>query len=379
MNKLNKLFSTIFALTLLVAVPAGAAFADEYPLMAGQHTRIGTVTVTDVGENLTVEFEIEDTEGGDWQLLKTHVLATDGLSKKQQRGAPGQFEYQTLHQAIKSYTYTIPQVNFVAFHADVQNLDDITGYMDGEGTFKEEAGQDCPTLEEIAAALPEYTTMQIFGDGSGYYDVRIDLNGDGVRATDGSESFDWYCIDKTHNIGLGVYTVRVFSSYEALPGEIVNNGTGDNNVDNEDNLDLVNWVINNVDNPLYEFDIDQKQQQDVIWALVDDDPRYDPENLDADERAVYDAAFANGEGFVPADGQNLAIVLQPVDTSNNSVGQVTIGQVTIGQVTFGSLGLECTDWTPVYNGETAWAISEFGKSFPKSNHWGQYHEYTVGD
>jgi len=378
MNKLNKLFSTIFALTLLVALPAGAAFADEYPLMAGQHTRIGTVTVTEDGNDLTVEFQIDDTDGGDWQLLTTQVLATDTLSKKQKRGAPGQFEYQHLLAAdTKTDSFTIPQVNFVAFHADVQNLDDITGYMDGEGNINEEAGQDCPTLEEIAAALPEYTTMQIFGDGSGYYDVRIDLNGDGVRATDGSESFDWYCIDKTHNIGLGVYTVRVFSSYEALPDQIVNNGTGDNNVDNEDNLDLVNWVINNPGVPV---SIDQKQQQDVIWALVDDDPRYDPENLDADERAVYDAAFANGEGFVPADGQNLAIVLQPVDTSDNSVGQVTIGQVTIGQVTFGSLGLECTDWDPVYNGETAWAIpEEGGSSFPKSNHWGQYSEYTVNN
>ncbi len=102
----------------------------------------------------------------------------------------------------------------VAFHANVQNLNDIIGYIDSSGNTQAEPGADCPTLDDIAAALPEYTTIQLFGDGAGYYDVRIDLNGDGVRATDGSESFDWYCIDKTHNIGLGVYTVRVFSSYE---------------------------------------------------------------------------------------------------------------------------------------------------------------------
>ncbi len=161
---------------------------------------------------------------------------------------------------------------------------------------------------------------------------------------------------------------------KTLPDEIINNGTGDNNLDSPENMDLVNWVINNPGNPV---SLSQVQQQDVIWALVDDAVTRD--SLDSHEVQVYDAAVANGEGFEPtADGQSLAIVLQPVDASDNSVGQVTIGQVTIGQVTFGSLGLECVDWTPVYKGDTGWAITEGdGISFPRGSNWGLYYEYVV--
>jgi hypothetical protein len=386
MKRHTKILSTIFALTLLVTFPVGTAFAAEYPLQAGKDgTVIGTVTIDNDGTNLTVVFAIDDdlNTNDDYHLLKTHILATpdNKLKGALATGSPGQFPFEHFPLAdSKTDTFTISLAGdlgvdpgtelIVAFHANVQNTNDIIGYMDSNGEINDEPGADCPTLEDIAAALPEYTTMQLFGDGSGYYDVRIDLNGDDAFGAD--ESFDWYCIDRTHTIGLGVYTVRVFSSYEALPDEIINNGTGDNNVDHPENMDLVNWVINNPGNPVI---ISQVQQQDVIWALVDDAVTRD--NLDSAEQQVYDAAVANGEDFEPADGQNLAIVLQPVDASDNSVGQVTIGQVTIGQVTFGSLGLECDPWDEVFKGDTAWAITEGGIDFPRSKNWGAYYNYTL--
>ena len=402
MNKLNKLFSTIFALTLLVALPVGSALAANpqvRDLQAGNdRTLIGTVTYWNDADNLYVEFAVNDNlAGGGYELLKTQVLATDDnkLKGSLATGAPGQFPYEHFpvdNAKFDSFEILLAELGvesaddlIVAFHANVQNLNDIIGYEDSDGVFQPEAGADCPTLGDIAAALPEYTRMNIDGDGAGYYDVRIDLNGDGAYATDGSETFDWYCIDKTHSIGLGDYTVRVFSNYETLPAEIINNGTGDNNLDHPENMDLVNWVMNNPDNPV---SISQKQQQDVIWALVDDAITRD--SLDSAEVQVYDAAVANGEGFEPtADGQSLAIVLQPVDASDNSVGQVTIGQVTIGQVTFGSLGLECKEvpWRPVYQpiyapilgdflqGETGWAIADGGTPFRGG--WGSYFSYEV--
>ena len=166
----------------------------------------------------------------------------------------------------------------------------------------------------------------------------------------------------------------MYSSYETLPDAIVNNGTGDNNVDHPENLDLINWVINNPGS------LSQKQVQDVIWALVDD--AKSRENLDAAEKAVYDEALLH-DGFVPADGQNLAIVLQPVDANDNSNGQVTIGQVT-----FAALGLECTEvalYAPLYapllgddlQSETGWAIADGGTPFKGG--WGSYFTYLVTD
>jgi hypothetical protein len=112
----------------------------------------------------------------------------------------------------------------------------------------------------------------------------------------------------------------------------------------------------------------------VIWALVDDAKSRD--DLDAAEKAVYDQALLQ-DGFVPADGQNLAIVLQPVDANDETNGQVTIGQVTIGQVSYAALGLECVEIpvTPVFQSETGWAIADGGTPFKGG--WGMYFTYLV--
>jgi len=407
MNKLNKLLSTIFALTLLVALPVGAATADAvYPLMAGQNIEVGTVTVSDDGTDLTVQYNISTASITDgWVIVQVHMYADVNEPKK---GAPGRFPFHSGPIDDTSFTFTVPLADldvtsgaelYVAAHAEVNKsevtgeTEDVIGYLDEEtGEIFAEQGYEtvCPTLDEIAAALPVYTKMRIFGDGSGYYDVNVDLDGDGTYAADGSERFDWYCIDKTHGIRANRdYTVRVYSSYGTLPDEIVNNGTGNDNVDYPENLDLVNWVINNPGNPV---SLTQKQQQDVIWALVDD--AKSRSNLDQAEMAVYDEAF-NHDSFEPADGQKLAIVLQPVDASDNSVGQVTIGQVTIGQVTFASLGLECTDipiFDPIYapilgevlQNETGWATAEGDAAMPFLNKkgkqlgWGSYFTYETG-
>ncbi len=106
MNKLNKLLSTIFALTLLVALPVGSALAADVDnpqvrdLQAGNDgTVIGTVTYWNDDDNLYVDFAVDDTlAGGGYILLKTQVLATDDnkLKGSLATGAPGQFPYEHL-------------------------------------------------------------------------------------------------------------------------------------------------------------------------------------------------------------------------------------------------------------------------------------------
>lgn len=373
---MKKMIFAVMMLAMIASVlPAGTVFAGEavtYDLMAGQGIDVGSVTVEDDGTNLIVTYNI-DVEG--WHIIQAHLYAGDKAPKK---AAPGSFPFKSGPIHATSYTFTVPLAEmgvesgdelFIATHALVNNENNILGYMDAEGNmYAEQAFETvCPTLGDIAAALPEYFTMNLEGDGAGYYNVNFDLDGDGVR-----ENYDWYCIDHTHSIGFGDYTVRVFSSYETLPDAIINNGTGDNNVDHPENLDLVNWVINNPGT------LTQVQIQDVIWALVDDDPAKGPATLDEAELAVYEAALLQ-DGFVPTDGQKLAIVLQPVDASDNSVGQVTIGQVTIGQVTFASLGLACVDvalYTPVFQEETGWAIPDADGFTEFKQGWGGYFTFT---
>ena len=68
------------------------------------------------------------------------------------------------------------------------------------------------------------------------------------------------------------------------------------------------------------------------------------------------------------------------DGIRQPAGHSTDRQVTIGQVTFGSLGLVCVDWTPVYKGDTGWAITEGeGISFPRGSNWGLYYVHEVTD
>ena len=77
MNKLTKLVSALFALTLLLALPMGPAGAGPkgpqesalcdgdsdniYPLIAGQTTQVGTVSVFNDGTNLYVVYNIDET------------------------------------------------------------------------------------------------------------------------------------------------------------------------------------------------------------------------------------------------------------------------------------------------------------------------------
>ncbi len=327
------------------------------------------MTVPDNGTNLTVKYDI--TLDG-WWIVQAHLYAGEKAPKK---AAPGRFPFHSGPVHDTSYTFSVPLADlgvssgdelFVAAHAVVNNENNIAGYVDAEGNRQAEPSEPvCPTLQDITTALPEGFTIRVVGDGAGYYDVIISGAGD----LDGT--YDWYCIDETHTIDANTdYTVRVYSSYGTLPDAIVNNGTGDNNVDHPENLDLVNWVINNPGS------LSQGQVQDVIWALVDD--AKSRENLDAAEKAVYDEALLH-DGFVPSDGQNLAIVLQPVDASGNTNAQVTIGQVTIGQVTFASLGLECTEIpvTPVFQSETGWASPTGDGVFNFKQGWGSYFTYTL--
>ena len=93
MNRFTKLLYTTIALTVLVALPAGAAFADEYPLMAGQNIEVGTVTVSDDGTDLTVKYAISPQsilEG--WVIVKAHMYAD---IKKPKKGAPGRFPFHS--------------------------------------------------------------------------------------------------------------------------------------------------------------------------------------------------------------------------------------------------------------------------------------------
>ena len=87
------------------------AFAcdDELALMAGQHTEVGSVTVEQSGDEVTVTYAIDP--GASWRIVETHLYVNDVKPKKH---APGQFPYGDEDIDTTEVAYTV----------DVGDLDD---------------------------------------------------------------------------------------------------------------------------------------------------------------------------------------------------------------------------------------------------------------
>lgn len=150
--------------------------------------------------------------------------------------------------------------------------------------------------------------------------------------------YDGWCIDLDHTMPTDTpLTANVFSSYSDLP---------DGLVDNEENLDLVNWILNQDFVGLPAFDLlgsdfggngygealgsyTGDDVQRAIWILLDDIGSEDPTGR-ADEIV---AAALEHDGFVPGCDGVIGMILQPVD----SLG------VTAAQVTFVEIGIPCEE------------------------------------
>ncbi|MDF1702229.1 MAG: hypothetical protein P1V36_13820 [Planctomycetota bacterium] len=280
---------------------------------------IGTVTVERDGPDVVVTFDV--TADG-WSLTKTHLyVGADAPTK----AAPGRFPYQRSldHTTQDIYRVPAPAGCFhVAAHADAKFLE---GYTD-------------PNLDEVIAALPATATMRLkHHGGDSYFDTTI---------TDGElldGLYDGFCVDAGRSIRPGRdYTVEVYSSYDPSFATL-------DLVDRPENMDLVNWVINQDFTALgYTYGDIQK----AIWTLIDD--KHTGGGLGSYSQARVDEivamALIAGVGFVPGCDQQIAIVLRPVGVTGE-----TTGQITIAQVTFVQLEVECM---PIYRGETAWGFGD---------------------
>jgi len=238
-------------------------------------------------------------------------------------------------------------------------------------------------LSEISNLLPNQVTvtnsilpnLSAGGPGVGapsYFDLEItDANG----ILDGS--FDAFCIDTDLPLGFngfdfdndGVYgeanvlapnvsevfgvdpnttynegnaeafSASVYSSYDPA---VLSDGLG-GIIENPENLDLVNWILNNTGtgNALEGFTTGEIQL--AIWQLMDDDPPnsedltgleaffdgFDQANVDE----IKDLAQQNGDGFEPHEpGDKVAVILVP-DNDGDGVpdGQIIVTAVELSQ------------------------------------------------
>jgi hypothetical protein len=329
----------IAAVALATALPSVAIAQESRDLYAGQHILVGDVVIDDDGTTLTVDVQLD---GEDWLITESHLFVGDAAPKK---AAPGRFPYKA--SAIDDFSdlYEIDlaelgassgDVLAVAYHAAVHEIIGWESDLDG-----------------LAAALPTSTTdlRVAFPGGDSYFNTTLSGAGD----FDGL--YDGFCVDTSRGIVPGRwYDAYAVSSYDPAAAALVDFG---------ENLDLVNYVINQ---GYASQGFTYGEIQRAIWTLVDDVVL--TSGLGAWSQANVDAivaeAFAYGEGFVPGCDDSVAVLLNPVNASD-----VTSAQVTIAQVTFAEVGVACT---PVLGGsETAWAAGDV--SF--RNGWGSWFDYTV--
>jgi hypothetical protein len=352
MSEMKKLILFLFVMSLMLVLVPVAAFAHTVDdpfvtdLVADGGDQeaakdVGDVKVWNDGEYLYVEYVVTDTE---WCLTETHLEVATSLEEIAQRNGnpiPGKFNYKGEHDCAADVTYTIPLTWYVgtdlliATHGVVQ-----TGGANG-----------------LVAMLPDQVTMGTvfpglgFGDPS-YFDVTVS----GGTVLDGT--YDANCLD-TDSAYPDPGIANVYSSYEPLP---------QNRIEYPENLDLVNWIINQ------DF-VNQSSACDgtytygdvqwAIWHLLEDNPTLGALGSLGDwsecrAQEIVDAAIANGEGFVPGCGDKLGIIL------------IREGDWWMYQPIL--IWVEA----PCAKDETVWGGDYFGEplEFPGAN-WAIYFAYTV--
>lgn len=147
---------------------------------------------------------------------------------------------------------------------------------------------------------------------------------------DGVETFDdnlAYCIDKD---GLLEFFVDVPSNLYIIGDDAMNtaNAAIADAVDQEENLDIVTWILNQGFQDLDAGTLDDgdlntagttgqnysfNEVQNAIWFFTDGDPVDPSTSFGANSQEIIDLATVAGEGFVAGEGDLVAVLFDPLD------------------------------------------------------------------
>lgn len=353
--------TTISVIPTLLAEPQ----TMEVDLLAGQNIDVGTVYVTNDGDNITVTYETTD----DWYITETHLYVGKNVPPI---STPGQLPYSVPYETTETtHTYVIALDEIYSYQMKLNKKGKPTGQLEPYGTPGVNPGDNVyiaahavvcrevyvsGDLSDVEAGLPEQVTVLTTHSYPGYDQSYFQVLISGGTSLDGT--YDGWCIDTDHNVHTVPYIANVYSSNGTLPYLEF--------LEYPENLDLVNYILNQhfvgESSPggygIYTFgDI-----QLAIWTLVDDyiplwPEALDPYNLDRVAEIVADAQ-ANGDGFVPGCGDVVAIILEPTEIVY-PVGQLAIIEVPIN----------CEYETQC---ETAWGNgTQFGTN------WAMYFTYEI--
>ncbi len=318
-------------------------------LLAGKNTKVGELIVTLEDNLLKVTYVADD----GWVISESHLSVTGSLEEvPANRGGnpvPGLFEYHSDHHpAVTNYTYDViipggvNQICILA-HAVVAPV-----------------LQWKTSLEEFSLSLPETAVIKVeypVPGSQSYFKTTITEGG----ILDGT--YDGWCIDVGNVIYNNVdYKTKVISSYDP---DLATLGL----IDKPENMDLVNWIINQdyPGNPAPDGKVfTYGDVQRTIWLLLENDITESGLGDWSQARVdkILEEAYNSGEGFLPQCDDKIAIILLPDDMAQPF-------QITISTVFLTEFPSACE---PVCGKtETAWAA---GYDFGGSN-WAMYFTYCI--
>jgi hypothetical protein len=398
---MKKVVMISFLVAILGLVPAAMGQSAALPITSGNcvelitdggdaitATDIGEVCVSDDGTTLTVTYTVDDLTW--WSmLLTTHLhVWSDADDGPQLVGGgnpvPGQFAWQVPNgpTTATSATFNIPLVgNYPGKGKKEGPAYDWTGDMIYIAAHSV-VGNGLCDCELLLEALPDTLGEEVaIGvtyayEGSGITDsyFEVVISGDGIL--DGTHP--GWCADPELDYDPSPPPgTQVFSS---LCDDL--DGLPDDQVPLPENLDLVNWVINNREG----YTIGDVQY--AIWVLlagglpsdlislwaVDDDPAgYLTAGQGYDETRALQLiadAEANGVDFVPSCGEVMVVILIPPAFSIEELSQAILIEVPAPCCDTAWGGTQTTD--PIEDSdENGW-----GLDFPGSD-WSMYFTYQV--
>jgi len=264
-------------------------------------TEVGEVVVVDNGDSITVTYNAT-AEGWVINITQMYIgLEPDIPANGGGNPIPGQFPYINVHDPGVT-TFTIgPLVAFdtnyvVVARADVEELKML------------------PVVDSLCGILPDTVDFIFTEKGPDSY-LNIDVfNGDLLDGT-----YNGWCINRDYSISDGnIYEdAAVYCSYDSLP---------DGLVDHPENIDLINWIINNVSAGQVSVcggNYTYGDIQRAVWKLMDDDSTNlfglgEWSQCRADE--IVNNAMLNGEGFKPVcDDDYLGVILDGENVQTNII------------------------------------------------------------
>lgn len=184
-------------------------------------------------------------------------------------------------------------------------------------------------LENFEEFLPTTANIKHARTGSGSYFLTDVANSDPSNTDFNGDDYLGWCIDNDLIISMNTwYGAHVFSSYDddvlQLPNDIF-----DDLVEWPDNLDLVNYILNEYNGGTYDGTNTYPWQciQLAIWSLIEDTATGTLGGLTCSQdrvEAIVNDAHANGEGYVPYCGGVIAVIVPILNDGGMPYKQTTI-------------------------------------------------------